>query len=156
MVQYAFLADFDLLRETREDVRERPWARPAARVAMDQHFRLIRAEEEIARLNVEIRRVITHLQDEERFLQAQEHRLQKTDSTLAHQLRHYRLQRGRFSGVHWQRFRKLAAMPGFTGTLEPGIPVDKALLVGICPVDGTPSGNSEVRDAICFQVRSIQ
>ncbi|KAG6852084.1 hypothetical protein C0991_003278 [Blastosporella zonata] len=35
VVEYAFLADFDLLSDTREDIHERPWAKPAARVLMD-------------------------------------------------------------------------------------------------------------------------
>jgi len=134
-VQYAFLADFDLLRETREDVRERAWARPAARVAMDQHFRIIRAEEEIARLNIEICRVITHLHDEEKFLHAHEDNLRPRDSALAHQLRCYRLQRGRFNALHQERFRQLGSMPGFTGSLEPGNAAEKTLLTAINPVD---------------------
>ncbi|KAF8178793.1 hypothetical protein K438DRAFT_1908375 [Mycena galopus ATCC 62051] len=41
IVDYAFLADFDLLREGREDIRSEPWAQPAGRVAMDQHFKLL-------------------------------------------------------------------------------------------------------------------
>ena len=131
VVQYAFLADFDLLRETCQDIRERAWARPAACVAMDQHFRIIHAEEEILRLNIEIRRVITHLQDEEHSLQTKEDHLQQTDPTLAYQLHRYRLERGHFNELHWQRFQKLAVMLGFTGTLEPGNAVDKALLDGI-------------------------
>ncbi|KAF8132147.1 hypothetical protein K438DRAFT_1694684, partial [Mycena galopus ATCC 62051] len=36
IVDYAFLADFDLLREGREDIRSEPWAQPAGRRAMDQ------------------------------------------------------------------------------------------------------------------------
>ena len=41
------------------------------------------------------------------------------------------MEQGRFNELHWQHFRKLAVMPGFTGTLEPGNAVDKALLDGI-------------------------
>ncbi|KAJ7828514.1 hypothetical protein B0H13DRAFT_1454465, partial [Mycena leptocephala] len=55
VVEYAFLADFDLLRESREDIRQEPWALPSGRTAMDQHFKIICAEEEIQQLNVEIR-----------------------------------------------------------------------------------------------------
>lgn len=47
VVEYAFLSDFDLLRDTRQDIRSRPWATPAARLAMDQAFKLRRAKEEI-------------------------------------------------------------------------------------------------------------
>ena len=54
VVEYAFLADFDLLRDTRQDIRKRPWATPAARLTMDSYFKILRAKEEIVRLNVEI------------------------------------------------------------------------------------------------------
>ncbi|KAG6858456.1 hypothetical protein C0991_002679, partial [Blastosporella zonata] len=72
VVEYAFLADFDLLRDCQQDVSERPWARPAARLAMDRYFKMERAREEIRRLNIEIKRVITHMQDKEAFLAAKE------------------------------------------------------------------------------------
>ncbi|KAJ7066860.1 hypothetical protein B0H15DRAFT_925973 [Mycena belliarum] len=41
VVDYAFLSDFDLLQEGREDIREQPWAKPAGRLAMDVHFKLL-------------------------------------------------------------------------------------------------------------------
>lgn len=127
VVHYAFLADFDLLRDTREDIRERPWARPAARTTMDAYFKMVRAEEEIYRLNIEIRRVITHLRDEGRFLSAREHEFEKVDPVLAYQLQCYRLQRERYTSLHMQRFKKLATTPGFSGTILPGVPLDKTL-----------------------------
>lgn len=34
VVEYAFLADFDLLRDSRQDVRTRPWAQPGPRSIM--------------------------------------------------------------------------------------------------------------------------
>lgn len=68
VVAYAFLSDFDLLRDTRQDVRTRPWATPAARLATDQWYKLRRAEEEIKRLNVEIARFQKYIIDEDRFL----------------------------------------------------------------------------------------
>ncbi|KAG6809423.1 hypothetical protein H0H92_000318 [Tricholoma furcatifolium] len=40
VVEYVFLANFDLLRNCCQDVNERPWARPSARLAMDQHFKI--------------------------------------------------------------------------------------------------------------------
>ena len=121
---------------------------------MDQHFQIIRAEEEILRLNIEIHHVITHLRDEEHFLQTKEDHLQQTDPTLAYQLHRYRLEWGHFNELHRQRFQKLAVMPGFTGILEPGNAVDKALLDGIssksnsthdCPSSGDNSSCPEVQ-----------
>ncbi|KAJ6596493.1 hypothetical protein B0H10DRAFT_1960160 [Mycena sp. CBHHK59/15] len=48
VVEYTFLADFDLLRDSnRVDPSQRPWALPAARLAMDNYFKICRAVEEI-------------------------------------------------------------------------------------------------------------
>ncbi|KAJ6583134.1 hypothetical protein DFH09DRAFT_912060 [Mycena vulgaris] len=58
------LAEFDWLRETRQDIRELPWAQPVRREAMVLYFGIKRAEEEIVRLNVEIRRLITAMYDD--------------------------------------------------------------------------------------------
>jgi hypothetical protein len=58
------LADFDLLRDTTTDIRKLPWANPANREAMVLYFGTLRAKEEIYRLNIEIRRVITFMADD--------------------------------------------------------------------------------------------
>ncbi|KAG6848526.1 hypothetical protein H0H93_016281 [Arthromyces matolae] len=129
VVEYAFLADFDLLRDCRQDISERPWARPSARLAMDQYFKIQRAEEEIQRLNIEIKRVITHMQDEEAFLSAKAIEVAGANPSLAHQILLYREERTRFYKIHRRRFQKLARNPLFTGSIAPGVPIDKALLV---------------------------
>jgi hypothetical protein len=71
-VEYVFLSDFDLLRDTRQDIRKRPWATPAGHLAMDDYFKLLRAKEEILRLNIEIPRLATYMRDEEAYLQVKE------------------------------------------------------------------------------------
>ncbi|KAJ6614643.1 hypothetical protein B0H10DRAFT_1802889 [Mycena sp. CBHHK59/15] len=58
------LVDFDMLRETRQDIREQAWTQPARREAMVLYFGIKRAKEEIQRLNVEISRLITSMLDE--------------------------------------------------------------------------------------------
>ena len=68
VVAYAFLSNFDLLRDTQQDIRLKPWATPAAQLAIDQWYKLERAEEEIKRLNIEVRRFHTFLHDEDKFL----------------------------------------------------------------------------------------
>ena len=52
------LAKFDLLRETREDIRQFPWAQPVNRQVMNLYFNVQRAREEIERLNVKIPPII--------------------------------------------------------------------------------------------------
>ncbi|KAJ7226507.1 hypothetical protein B0H12DRAFT_1205258 [Mycena haematopus] len=126
VVEYAFLADFDLLREGREDIRGEPWAQLAGRAAMDQHFKLLRADEEIVRLNVEIRRLVTFMKDEEAFLVVEEGSLRAEGKEgLAVQVGLLRMERARFTAVHMSRLVKLSREPGFTGSLLPGVSISR-------------------------------
>ncbi|KAF8332131.1 hypothetical protein F5887DRAFT_845973, partial [Amanita rubescens] len=108
-----FLADFDILRCARQDIREKPWANPTNWILRDQFFKLHRAREEIKRLDIEIRRVITYIQDEEHFLEDQEARLCDMNPELAHQIALYRREHGRSNNLHKKRFDKLASCPSF-------------------------------------------
>ncbi|KAJ7032249.1 hypothetical protein C8F04DRAFT_1211224 [Mycena alexandri] len=127
IVDYAFLSDFDLLREGREDIRDEPWAQPGGRLAMDQHFKLLRADEEITRLNLEIPRFITYMADEEAFLIHHEGRLRDNGNTvLAHQVWLQRWERGRFHALHMDRLVKLSKEPGFTVSLLRGVSMPAA------------------------------
>jgi hypothetical protein len=127
VVEYAFLADFDILRDTRTEVQSKPWSRPAYRLAMDRYFKTLRAREEIKCLNIEIRWVITWIRDENHFLRRMERSLKDTegkteegievDALIAVQVRLYREQQGCFDAGHLERFQKLAQTLGFTGSL---------------------------------------
>ncbi|KAJ6469111.1 hypothetical protein DFH09DRAFT_1254063 [Mycena vulgaris] len=128
VVEYAFLADFDILRDTRAEVQSRPWTRPAYRIAMDRYFRIERAREEIKRLNVEIPRVVTWIHDENTNLRDPGDKSQEEVEAgiqMAVQIGLYRAQRGRFDAGHMRRFRKLALTPGFTGLLRRGVAVEQ-------------------------------
>jgi hypothetical protein len=66
LMDMAFLSQFDLLCYSRRgaDLRGKPWADPATRILTDKYFELLRAKEEIVRLNIEWRRMKTWLVDE--------------------------------------------------------------------------------------------
>jgi hypothetical protein len=100
VVEYAFLANFDLLHDVRQDISDRPWATPAGRLAMDLYFKIERAREEITRLNVEICRVATYICDEDHFLRYWETQTRTTDPRLAVHINLHRLERGRFNAYH--------------------------------------------------------
>ncbi|KAF7371676.1 hypothetical protein MVEN_00023800 [Mycena venus] len=122
VVEYAFLADFDFLRVTDEDVLKKPWSRPANWLAMDSYFKIERAREEIVRLNNEIRRLVTWINDEDHFLRKRESELTDAgDTDLAVLVRRYRLERGRSDMGHMKRLWRLAKTPGFTGSILPGL-----------------------------------
>ncbi|KAJ7691314.1 hypothetical protein B0H17DRAFT_855009, partial [Mycena rosella] len=57
------LAEFDLLRETRQDIQQQAWTQPARREAGVLYYGIKCAKEEIRRLNVEITRLIRFLVD---------------------------------------------------------------------------------------------
>lgn len=122
-MEYAFLADFDLLRDPAKLGEVRPWATPASRLILDKYFKIERAREEIKRCDIEIRRVITSIRDEAAFLLAKEDQLWDRQPALAWAVRRYRYQRQRYDDTHLKRFEKLAKKAGhrFTGTLEPGV-----------------------------------
>ncbi|KAJ7084524.1 hypothetical protein B0H15DRAFT_923560 [Mycena belliarum] len=130
VVDYTFLSDFDLLRFARTDIASEGWAQPAGREAMDQYFKLLRADEEIQRLNVEIPRLVTYMRDEEAFLERQEARILREDDgeALAHQVALYRMRQGRFNDAHRVRLLQLANLEGFSGSIEPGVPINKERL----------------------------
>ncbi|KAJ7876438.1 hypothetical protein B0H13DRAFT_2236010 [Mycena leptocephala] len=106
VIDFTFLADFDILRDPEGNAALRPWATPGARELMDTHFKIERAKEEIHRLNIEIRRLVTYIRDERVFLLAKE--------------AEYRMQRGRFDDDHMKRLRTMARKlgPRFSGTLR--------------------------------------
>ena len=121
VVEYAFLADFDLLRDTRQDISHHPWASPAGRLAMDLYYKIPRAQEEIDRLDTEVHRVATYLHDEDRYLRYMEDQVRASNPHIAHQIRLYRLLRGHFHSHHKRRLREIARLPGFSGDIQPGI-----------------------------------
>ena len=135
VVEYAFLADFDLLQNTREDIREWPWATPAARLAMDGYFKLLQAEEEIQRLNIEIPRLATYIRDENKYLDNMEQRVHPTQPALAFQIRRKRTETGRFDALHMKIINQITSLKGFTGGTLYGTRILEATLpVGVAPV----------------------
>jgi hypothetical protein len=63
IVDYSFLGKFDLLWHSRVDIRNQPWTQVTRREATVKYFKLCRAEEELTRLNIEIRRLQTSIHD---------------------------------------------------------------------------------------------
>ncbi|KAF8545979.1 hypothetical protein OG21DRAFT_1428262, partial [Imleria badia] len=79
-----------------------------------------RAKEEIARLNIEIRWLVTYMRDEEYYLQACEDALKLQHLELAHQISVKHNIHGRFHRTHLQTLHAISQLPGFSGMLSPG------------------------------------
>ncbi|KAJ3761727.1 hypothetical protein EV360DRAFT_92860 [Lentinula raphanica] len=120
VLDYSFLSDFDLLREARRDIRSEPWAQPAGRLALDQYYKLLRAPEEIARLNKEITALLTYIHEESTYIRLKAEEMQHKDPLLSIQIQKYGWERARCNDLHIIKLQKLAKLPGFTGSLIPG------------------------------------
>lgn len=127
VVKYAFLSEFDLLRDARQDVRDKPWATAAGRYAMDRHFKIARAKEELQRLDVEIKRLWTFIHDESAFLKATYKELEAEGNyVMALQVRTLHRRQATYDWEHRERLRKLGKTLGFSGVLKKGLPLDTA------------------------------
>ncbi|KAJ7596489.1 hypothetical protein C8J56DRAFT_772419, partial [Mycena floridula] len=136
VIECAFLSEFEMLRDSRQDIRDKPWAKPAGRSLQNQYYKIQRAREEIIRCNIEISRLWTHMVDEKVFLEAREQAVSGTNPALAYQICQYRLERGRYDAIHVKRLSMLAKDPGFTGSLAAGKRLD-----GVTPWLSNPVSN---------------
>jgi hypothetical protein len=110
----------------RQDISQCPWATPAARLAMDLHFKICRAKEEIQHLNVEIPRVATYIHDENRYLRTCEDQVRVFNPQLAHHIYLHRMERERFNTHHMQCLAQISKLQGFSGSIAPGQSIDKS------------------------------
>ncbi|KAJ3992007.1 hypothetical protein F5050DRAFT_1715629 [Lentinula boryana] len=113
VLNYTYLSEFDFLRDMRSDVRDCIWARPAVREAMSEVFKLLRAGEEVDRLHLEIKRLLTYIKEEEEYISSVARRVEQYDAPLAHQILQYGHERGRFNGVHRKRLQAIRKLKGF-------------------------------------------
>ncbi|KAH7904735.1 hypothetical protein BJ138DRAFT_1106572 [Hygrophoropsis aurantiaca] len=121
IADYTFLGEFDLLRQSRSDVRHEGWTKPAQREATVKFFKLQRAREEIARLNIEIRRLRTAIHDENIATTAAIADLLKTNPPLALELKRQWQTRVGVNAMHLYRLDQIECLPGFCGTRGIGI-----------------------------------
>ncbi|KAL4259837.1 CxC1-like cysteine cluster associated with KDZ transposases domain-containing protein [Pleurotus pulmonarius] len=112
---YGFLEEFTLLRETRQDVLSKPWAKPAIREAIKQSHRLKRAHEELDRCNVESRRLLTAILDEHNLFIKILSTLEADNSPFHGAVTEYCTRRRRINNDILHRISQIHALHGFTG-----------------------------------------
>ncbi|KAI6004702.1 hypothetical protein EDD15DRAFT_2384720 [Pisolithus albus] len=115
IVDYSILGEFDLLRQSRADIREADWAKPAYREATVKYFKLCRAREEVTRVEVEVRRLRTAIYDEEQEVEAAVELLMMTDPHLGLELKRQHGQRHAINMLHVRRLDKIESSVGYHG-----------------------------------------
>ncbi|KAF8585660.1 hypothetical protein K439DRAFT_1615792 [Ramaria rubella] len=121
VLDYVYLAQFDLLQESRALLPDLPWSQAPEREAVLAYFKCQRSREDILRLNVEVRHLWTWMDDEEVWMLLHIQRLEQENPALAFQ-------------VHRQQLYKLASLPGFCGDVTRGV----------CPGQSSPTSSTHV------------
>ncbi|KAI0668815.1 hypothetical protein C8Q78DRAFT_978346 [Trametes maxima] len=120
VTHYTFLDEFELLRDTRNDIRSKPWAQPLAREAMKSARRVLRSHEELARCNIEVWRVHTWVLDENTALEQAVREARLRSDPIVGQLEHFRARCLGMNARLLTIINQIYALDGFTGTRLPG------------------------------------
>jgi hypothetical protein len=84
---------------------------------MDSYFKVLRAQEEVLRLNVEVPRLATFMRDDDAYLLKKQTEIQATHPALSHQIGIYRMEGGRFIVHHTKILNQIVALKGYSGGL---------------------------------------
>ncbi|KAL0566140.1 hypothetical protein V5O48_015882, partial [Marasmius crinis-equi] len=128
IIEMATLAEFDLLKDTHLNIAQLPWARPENRQAMQLHFGIRRAEEEVVRLNVEIKRLVTFMLDDHADYHHAIAATELSDPELAVELSRQQFHRLAIHAHIAERLVQTSQLQGFTdptGDLLPGARRDR-------------------------------
>ncbi|OBZ76606.1 hypothetical protein A0H81_03873 [Grifola frondosa] len=114
------VADVDILRDARQDIRALPWAQRANRDAMNIYFNIKRVQEEIQRLNIEIARLFTWMVDEHVDYYRAIKECYLMDCSLARELSEHWQYRDKIHHCIVEWLYKASRLRGFTGKLTYG------------------------------------
>lgn len=125
-MQLTFVSEFDLLRQSYGDaeIAQKPWMAPANRIVCNKLFKVVRAEEELERLNIEMRRLRTWLYAEEKtYRDAIQSLMDHGDNLWAAELKARHCQRKLVNDNHHRVLNTIEKLKGFTGDVSMGIPL---------------------------------
>ncbi|KAJ3724216.1 hypothetical protein DFJ43DRAFT_1003285 [Lentinula guzmanii] len=134
VLNYTYLSEFDFLRDTQTDILQKPWAKPAVREAMSELFKLMRAGEELDRLHVEIKRLVTNMKEEEEYIRRLVRKVRRHNEALSFQIWLHGNERRRFNGIHRRRLRDIQRLKGFSQSdahyFQPGVGIRRQTVDG--------------------------
>jgi hypothetical protein len=118
---YAFLEEFNLLADTRQDVRDKPWAQPAIRETMKRALRVKRAQEEIIECNRALKRLHTSIRDEKLHFEQILQKLREEGRGIYGAVEKFVIYRTRVNDHLLRRIFQTYHLDGYTGDKVPGI-----------------------------------
>jgi hypothetical protein len=117
VMSYAALGEFEILKCSRYDILAKPWSNGTHREMANKYFKIIRAQEEITRLNVETRRLQAWVDTEDSDIERMATELDSTDTLLAAELRLLFNRQRRINDVHRNHLACIYSLPGYTGSI---------------------------------------
>ncbi|KAI0083021.1 hypothetical protein BDY19DRAFT_873857, partial [Irpex rosettiformis] len=123
VMNYAFVSEFDLLHHmySHKDISQLPWAVQVNREIAGKYYKIKCAQDEIVRLNIECRRLQTHIRDEEATHLQVIHRLTLDSPLLAAEVRKAYENRRRVNRIHKVRLGAIQSLEGFSGWMTEGV-----------------------------------
>ncbi|KAJ3514979.1 hypothetical protein NMY22_g14574 [Coprinellus aureogranulatus] len=116
IAKYNFVEEFTVLRNTRRDIQTERWSDGEVREAMKLHQRIKRAQEEIGRLNIEMKRLFTSIHDEHLlFARVQRELEDSKQHQLLGALKDFATHRRRVNRVILRYLREIQGFEGYTG-----------------------------------------
>jgi hypothetical protein len=116
IASYAWLGDFTLLKYSRHETLKRPWASPGNREIAMKYFKVIRAREELTRLNVEICRLAAWVDNEDSQLASVASAIACSNPALGAEINSLALARRLINDVHRTRLAAIYRLKGYTGS----------------------------------------
>lgn len=97
-----------------------PWAKPAIRETIKKHLRVHRAHEELNRCNVEIRRVLSSIHDEDHWFSNILRSLTDQRSSILGPVTEYCTRRRRINSLLLGHIEQIFDLDGYTGSRTVG------------------------------------
>ena len=149
VLSYATLGDFDLLKHSQHDVLARPWSNTMHRQMAVKYFKLLRAHEEINRLNVEVRRLQAWVDNETTEIERIATEISPQNPLLSAELRALFHRQQRVNIQHQLRLQCIYDLEGYLG-VRPVVEHER----GGVDEDDEPEGDEALRLDTCMNVMS--
>ncbi|KAG8700478.1 hypothetical protein FRC08_004676 [Ceratobasidium sp. 394] len=144
------LDDFPILRDSRRLLLSQDWTNPNNRRCVEQYHRLLRAQEEITRLNVEIRRLSSSIADEEVHLPATLADVRGSSPELAWFVERLVTRRISTNKLLLRDLDSIRCLPGYTGWHTNGTRLNASKATATPGnVDDRPTSENQPHDRHC-------
>jgi hypothetical protein len=110
-----WLGEFELLKHSWQEILVKPWVSKANREIAGKYFKIIRACEEIACLNIEISRLQKWVNDEDVHLSTTAMLLCESNPALAGEICRLHDKHRQINDVHCVHLQAIYALLGFSG-----------------------------------------